>query len=303
MTLTPRIFRLFVSSTFSDFIAEREALQKTVFPELERYCAERGARFQAIDLRWGITEEAQQEHDTLRICLEEVRRCQELSPRPNFAVLLGDRYGWEPVPARVPSSHWERLKAAADARSWKVIKAQYQLDQNAVPPVYCLRKREGNWALDLKREAELLKALRHAARDFEGDDQLPYFASATHQEIALGALAAQDDEGHLLHPEEHVQVYVRCIEGLPSDASVRAFVDWDANSQTPVPGPQERLSALKTKLRRELPNRVHNIQARWGGGGTDESLIDAFCSQWALAQPEPNIHADKLQEVGATCED
>ena len=31
------IFRLFVSSTFSDFIAEREALQKKVFPELEEY--------------------------------------------------------------------------------------------------------------------------------------------------------------------------------------------------------------------------------------------------------------------------
>ena len=42
-----RIFRLFVSSTFSDFIAEREALQKQVFPELETYCAKRGARFQA----------------------------------------------------------------------------------------------------------------------------------------------------------------------------------------------------------------------------------------------------------------
>ena len=62
-----RIFRLFVSSTFSDFIAEREALQTQVFPELEKYCAERGARFLAVDLRWGITEEAQQEHNTMRI--------------------------------------------------------------------------------------------------------------------------------------------------------------------------------------------------------------------------------------------
>ena len=87
-----RIFRLFISSTFSDFIAEREALQKNVFPRLEKFCAERGARFQAIDLRWGITEEAQREHYTMRICLEEVQRCQQLSPRPNFAVLLGDRY-------------------------------------------------------------------------------------------------------------------------------------------------------------------------------------------------------------------
>ena len=87
-----RIFRLFISSTFSDFIAEREALQKNVFPRLEKFCAERGARFQAIDLRWGITEEAQREHYTMPICLEEVRRCQQLSPKPNLAVLLGDRY-------------------------------------------------------------------------------------------------------------------------------------------------------------------------------------------------------------------
>jgi len=94
-----RVFRLFISSTFSDFIAEREALKRNVFPRLEQYCAERGAQFQAIDLRWGITEQAQREHNTLRICLEEVRRCQQLSPRPNFAVLLGNRYGWEPVPA------------------------------------------------------------------------------------------------------------------------------------------------------------------------------------------------------------
>lgn len=279
-----KTFRLFISSTFSDFMAEREALQTRVFPELERFCAERGARFQAVDLRWGITEEAQQEHDTLRICLEEVRRCQELSPRPNFAVLLGDRYGWEPVPARIPLSHWGRLKMAADLHGWQVIRAQYQLDKNAVPPVYCLRRREGNWALDLKREARLLRVLRHAARDFEGDDQLPYFASATHQEIALGALATQDDEGRSLHPEEHVQVYVRHIEGLPGDASARAFLDWDANSQTPVPGALERLSALKTKLRRRLPNSVHDIQARWGGGGIDESHIDAFCAQFLADQ-------------------
>ena len=60
---TARVFRLFISSTFSDFVAEREALQKKVFPQLEAYCRERGAAFQAVDLRWGITEEAQRDHD------------------------------------------------------------------------------------------------------------------------------------------------------------------------------------------------------------------------------------------------
>jgi hypothetical protein len=107
--LTHRVFRIFISYTFSDFEAEREALQKRVFPELEKFCAERGMRFQAVDLRWGITEHA---HDTLSICLGEVRRCKQLSPRPNFAVLLGDRYGWEPLPARIPKTHRRAMKAA-----------------------------------------------------------------------------------------------------------------------------------------------------------------------------------------------
>ena len=48
--LAHRVFRLFISSTFSDFVAEREALQKRVFPELEKFCAERDARFQAVEL-------------------------------------------------------------------------------------------------------------------------------------------------------------------------------------------------------------------------------------------------------------
>jgi hypothetical protein len=41
----PRIFRLFVSATFSDFAAGSEALKKVVCPELEKYCASQGARF------------------------------------------------------------------------------------------------------------------------------------------------------------------------------------------------------------------------------------------------------------------
>jgi WD40 repeat protein len=284
MSLTTRTFRLFLSSTFSDFAAEREVLQKRVFPEIEKFCAERGARFQAIDLRWGITEEAQQEHDTLRICLEEVRRCQDLSPRPNFAVLLGDRYGWEPVPARVPIEHWERLKVSADETGWGLIQAQYQFDENAVPPVYCLRKREGDWAQAVKREADLLQALRYAARNFRGLNRLPYFGSATHQEIALGALASHDDEGQFLHPEEHVHVYVRRIQGLPKDYSARAFIDWDEAGQLPVSGARHRLAKLESQLRERLPGKVHDLHARWSGSCTDEAHLDAFCERFLADQ-------------------
>jgi WD40 repeat protein len=282
-----RLFRLFVSSTFSDFIAEREALQKVVFPELEEYCAKHGARFQAVDLRWGITEEAQREHDTMRICLEEVRRCQDLSPRPNFAVLLGDRYGWEPVPARIPLSHWRRLLAAGNAQDRKTIRAGYDgPDRNAVPPVMHLKRREGDWGANEARENALRSALRRTADQagFEGDDRLPYFASATHQEIALGALADRDGEGNLLHPEEHVHVYSRRIEGLPADASARAFIDWDAEIQGPTPDSRQKLAELETQLRKRLPGRVRELRARWGRDGTDHSHLDAFCAYFLADQ-------------------
>ncbi len=67
MPITTRTFRIFVSSTFEDLKEERNALQRQakpgvphheVFPKLHKVCEQHGARFQAIDLRWGVRDEA-----------------------------------------------------------------------------------------------------------------------------------------------------------------------------------------------------------------------------------------------------
>ncbi len=290
-----RTFRLFISSTFSDFTAEREALQKCVFPELERFCAEKGARFQAVDLRWGITEEAQVEHDTMRICLEEVRHSQLLSPRPNFAVLLGDRYGWEPVPARIPLSHWDRIIAVATAKDANLIIAGYQgPDHNAVPPVYHLHNRKGTWDESASEENQLLAALRRTvdAAGFQGNDRLPYFASATHQEIALGALLTAD-------APNHVHVYVRRLEGLPKEESARHYIDWDAKNSSIVPGARDRLAELETELRTRLSNHVHELETKWDRHGKnsaiDQDYLDNFCKLFLLHQK--NLIASELSAI------
>src|ERR1017187_952094 len=106
-----RTIRLFVSSTFSDLKAERNALQEKVFPRLKQLCLTKGFRFQAIDLRWGISEEAGRDNKTMRICLRELRRCQQDRPKPNFLILLGNRYGWRPLPEIIPADSFERLEA------------------------------------------------------------------------------------------------------------------------------------------------------------------------------------------------
>jgi hypothetical protein len=280
-----RTFRLFMSSTFSDFIAEREALQREVFPRLERYCAERGARFEAVDLRWGITEAAQAEHDTLRICLEEVRRSQELSPRPNFAVLLGDRYGWEPAPARIPLDHWRRLMAAASASDRRLIREAFhsEIDRNLLPPHYWLKARDDTQGQQAQeaRERAARDALRRAAEraGFDDAQRIAYFASATHQEIVLGALQIED-------ANEHVHVYVRRVQDLPVDARASAYRDIDPTTSSPPAGVTDKLRALETELRQRLPGKVHDYATRWTGQDVDLGHLAAFCEDFYQHQVE-----------------
>ena len=109
MARAGRTFRIFVSSTFSDLKEERNALQERVFPRLRELCMQHGARFQAIDLRWGVSEEAALDQQTMNICLGEIERCRWVTPRPNFIVLLGDRYGWRPLPPQIVADEFEEI--------------------------------------------------------------------------------------------------------------------------------------------------------------------------------------------------
>ncbi|MBK9681539.1 MAG: DUF4062 domain-containing protein [Saprospiraceae bacterium] len=45
---------LFISSTFTDMMAERDALRDFVFPELAERLRARHIHLEPIDLRWGV---------------------------------------------------------------------------------------------------------------------------------------------------------------------------------------------------------------------------------------------------------
>ena len=98
-----RQVRVFISSTFRDFMGERDELVKKVFPELRHRCKARFVELLEIDLRWGITEEQSRQGETLRICLNEIDRCRPSSP-VFFIGLLGERYGWIPQKDFYPQS-------------------------------------------------------------------------------------------------------------------------------------------------------------------------------------------------------
>ena len=291
MALAGKTFRIFVSSTFGDLQDERNALQKHVFPELRELCRRQGCRFQAIDLRWGVREEAGLDQQTMRICLGEIERCQRISPRPNFIVLLGDRYGWRPAPYEIPAEEYAamyKLTDAADDRA--LLDRWYERDDNAVPGVYVLRPRtlefEAGAGDDEKERVrrEERAAWQRTERALRGifaravprmalaeERQVKYAASATEQEIVAGAMRVDG-------ADKHVFCFFRRIEGLPDDGSAAAFVDLDEDGRVDHDA-RARLDDLKSRLKSRLPdNVVDSYVAAWDGARPTTSHLDALCA-------------------------
>jgi hypothetical protein len=270
MARASRTFRIFVSSTFNDLKAERNALQEHVFPKLREFCMQRGARFQAIDLRWGVSEEAGLDQRTMNICLDEIERCRKTTPRPNFIVLLGDRHGWRPLPPQISADGFEEICRRISAPEQQRLKNWYLRDDNAVPPEYCLKPREGEYEGFTRWEAverDIRSILLAAVEDMplEAYDRMKYEASATEQEIAQGALRVPD-------APEHVFCFFRTIKELPQDPSAEDFVDLDGQGNPDIDA-RTRLEDLKNKLRGVLPDNIHEYEARWAGDGTTTGHI------------------------------
>jgi len=256
-------FRIFVSSTFDDLRAERNALQRFVFPRLHELCASKGASFQEIDLRWGVSGEASLDQRTMPICLGEIDRCLETTPKPNFVALLGDRYGWRPLPYEIPAGELEAMRFDRDERA--LVDTWYRRDDNAKPLVYVLQPREGEFAADegpWQDEAEpaLRAALARASASLPPPARERYLASATAQEIERATRVGE--------PRDHVFAFVRRItigrvplaEALPADGSANRYVDLLPGRLRDMDA-EERLAALKTWLACRFETRSYD--ARW----------------------------------------
>lgn len=186
-----KTFRLFISSTFNDFLQERTVLNGAVFDEVDRYCQNRGYNFQLIDLRWGINSESALNQNTVAICLDEVKRCRTLSPKPNFLLMIGERYGWVPIPSKIPKIDFEGLLSKATREEQDILDKWYELDENEINGEYYLKPRTGEYIQDKKwgmAENCIHNALVSCAKKEKKnpDDFLSLTSSATEQEIIEG---------------------------------------------------------------------------------------------------------------------
>ena len=233
-----KYIRFFVSSTFADMKKERDLLRE-VLDKLANEYSQQGWQIEAIDLRWGISEEAGLDNKTMQICLSELKRCQELSPKPNFIVLLGNRYGWIPLPEMVSPEDANLIKYNSNIKKEKkkLFDDWYKLDSNVMPSgMYVLQRRTGRfidkevWEKEVESPLsdvfyEVVCGSQIIKRSFWGKclskvfpkgthfaSNLLYGLSATALEIQHGALSVDD-------AKKHVIAYFREISDLKNLSS------------------------------------------------------------------------------------
>lgn len=190
-----KTFRLFVSSTFNDFLQERAILNECIFPEINAYCQQRGYNFQLIDLRWGITNESAINQKTVEICLDEVKRCRTLSPKPNFLLMVGERYGWIPLPTGISPNEFEQIIGAAEKTELEIISKWYELDENKIGGEYYLKARTGKyidyneWIVEETAIHNALIACSARIANISDKTKKILSSSATEREIVEGLLS------------------------------------------------------------------------------------------------------------------
>ena len=242
----PKVFRVFLSSSFGDFKDERNALQRHVFPTISERCLQQGGRFQAVDLRWGVSEEASHDRRTMAICFKEIESCQKF-PQPNFIALLGQRYGWRPLPQSISIAEFDELVAASSEDNRLRLERWYQRDDNNVTPVYALLPRSGQIIASgrWKREEDLIQEAFQDAieKTLPPDDprRVKYETSATHHEI----LAAQRRGGIS-------NCYLRSIENISAGAEAAIYLDL-AGDGRPQTAAQAKIQRLRNEMQQRLP--------------------------------------------------
>lgn len=280
-----RTFRVFVSSTFTDLQDERRVLAKEVFPRVEAHCAARGYRLQPVDLRWGVGRDDALSHRTMSICLEEVHRCLAESPAPIVIGIIGDRYGWRPVPELLPANVFDRLVAWAqdnpgDGVAAETVRTWYERDDNAVPPMVELVSRNGDFAKDPawdRERAVLQSTLQAAARalDLDRERERRLLGSATERELFEGPVA--DPRG-----AETLVCVMRHLRGVPVDAAGAAFRDlvqepdgsWAVDTEA-----EGMLETLRRDIRAFKGDDVLELEADWRPDGPTRAHLPKFAEQ------------------------
>lgn len=203
MKSNSKTIKFFISSTFKDFLKERNALQEFVFPKLKILCQSKGFSFQPVDLRWGVIPEASDDNQTMNFCLNEVKRCSS-DPKPNLLVLLGQRYGWGPLPSSITQEEYVHITKYHHDN--ELFDQWYIKDENDIDKKYFLKDKKN---LSKNKWEDIEKKLKtHINTATENIPKYEEFQkSATELEI-------RDALKHFEGSKENTLIYIREFDDI-----------------------------------------------------------------------------------------
>ncbi|XP_070552817.1 NACHT domain- and WD repeat-containing protein 1-like [Ptychodera flava] len=290
-----KIIRIFTSSTFTDTKHERDALMERVYPNLKRYCRSKGYEFQVVDMRWGIRDEATDDHMVTEICLREIEACQRLSTGPNFVTLLSHKYGQRPLLRTVDVSEFEAiLQGVEDNDTKDLIKTWYRKDENQIPAVYVLQPISATYP-DFKSNDVTLRKAAKAAWNETYDKLQTAFTEAAKVKLKdknkvdkfiLSVTAKEIDAGLLKvrEPKKSCLWFHRVLK--PVDQAPQDFIDIKRNTEDDV---DKLLKELKDeRIPAVLPTEnIISYTVQCTSNGFDPSnvvdhkeYIQRFCSDF-----------------------
>lgn len=279
MTNNQKTFRLFISSTFSDFQVEREILQTKVFPDIKEYCSSKSYTFQPIDLRWGVSNEAQLDQKALEMCVEEVQSCKT-HDYPNFLIMLGDRYGWVPLPNIIEKDEFELISKNITLENKELLIDWYYEDKNQMPVSYILKQRVDKYKdydTWIKVESKLRETLQNAVENLEDNIKSKYNTSATESEAIEGIISyftqtPYQEKLLKLLPElsqlDHKHIF-GFLRNLDKNTAINdKFISDD----------YEKAQEFKDKVKKQLidENILNVSTAQLSQDKLDESYLDKF---------------------------
>ena len=126
-----RSIRVFLSSTMTDSVLERNFLANDVEPFLKLHARNHGLDFMFSDMCKGTREDI----DMLppKVVLTELQNCQSASAGLNYVLIIGNKYGIQPLPDHIPKQEFDALVglfASNDAK--RIAREWYRLDENCL---------------------------------------------------------------------------------------------------------------------------------------------------------------------------
>lgn len=225
---------------------ERNCLMENVYPKIKEYCKEKhGLEFQVVDMRWGVRDEATDDHMTTELCMNEIKNCQRLSVGPNFVTFLGQKYGYRPIPTYIESQEFSKIIGILNelnVSEVELLYTWYREDTNAIPSTFILQPISSILIhFNNKKEPDLMQkdqsiwwetlgklqqVLRLAANELykrglmTNDEKHNYFMAVTEREVINGVLKLKETRNTCL-------AYVRQIQkiNMSNTKQVSKFVD------------------------------------------------------------------------------